>query len=53
MLKFIYPFLYVIMNFYVLKCSILFGQIDILHEVYGLIFTNFANNTAIIGAFNV
>ena len=41
------------MNFYVLQCSAFFGQIDILHYVYGLTFANSAYNTAIIGTFNV
>ena len=52
MLKFLYPFLYLITNFYILKCSAFIGQIGISHYVYGLTFSNSTYNKAITGMFN-
>ena len=51
--KFLCQFLYVIINFYGLQCSILLNQISIFHYVYCLIFAHLDDNKAIISTFNV
>ena len=51
-LKYIYALLYVIISFYTLYFFTFFGHIGILHYVYGFIFANLINNTAIISTDN-